>query len=49
MQPTAFKNESFNGTIAAEATLSGMGFNASFNGGTPVAPSAFYVNGTLCN
>jgi hypothetical protein len=44
-----FTSMSYNSTIAAGTTLSGMGFNASFNGGTPVAPSAFYVNGTLCH
>jgi hypothetical protein len=40
-------NATWNPTIAAGATLSGMGFNASFSG-TNAAPSAFYVNGTLC-
>ena len=41
-------NESYNNQIAAGATLSGIGFNASYSG-TNVAPSAFYVNGTLCH
>jgi hypothetical protein len=39
---------SYNPTIAAGATLSGMGFNASYSG-TNTAPTAFYVNGTKCN
>ncbi len=40
-------NESYNASIAAGATVSGIGFNASYSGGN-TAPSAFYVNGTLC-
>ena len=40
-------NATWNPTIAAGATLNGMGFNASYSG-TNAAPSAFYVNGTLC-
>ena len=39
--------ESYNATIAPGATISGMGFNASYSG-TNTAPSAFSVNGTLC-
>ncbi len=41
-------NESYNKQIAAGATLTGMGFNASYSGTNP-APTAFYVNGTLCH
>jgi large repetitive protein len=41
-------NASWNGTIAAGATVSGMGFNASYSG-TNTAPSAFYLNGQLCH
>ena len=41
-------NESYNGQIAPGATVNGIGFNASYHG-TNTAPSAFYVNGTLCN
>ena len=41
-------NASWNSTIAPRATLSGMGFNASYSGSNP-PPSAFYVNGTLCH
>jgi hypothetical protein len=40
-------NASWNPTIAAGATLSGMGFNGSYSV-TNTAPTAFYVNGTLC-
>jgi hypothetical protein len=40
-------NASYNGTIAAGATVSGIGFNASYSGTNP-APPAFSVNGTLC-
>ena len=40
-------NASWNPTIAAGATLSGMGFNASYSGSNP-PPAAFYVNGTRC-
>jgi hypothetical protein len=42
-----FTYESYNATIAAGATLSGMGFNGTWSGSN-VAPTAFYVNGTLC-
>lgn len=41
-------NASLNPAIAAGATISGIGFNASYNGSN-TAPAAFYVNGTLCN
>ena len=40
-------NASWNPAIAAGATLSGMGFNGSYSG-TNTAPTAFYVNGALC-
>ncbi len=39
---------SYNSTIAPGATLSGVGFGASYSG-TNTAPAAFYVNGTLCH
>jgi len=42
-----FTYEGYNATIAAGATLSGMGFNGTWSGSN-VAPTAFYVNGTLC-
>jgi hypothetical protein len=38
---------SYNKQIAAGATLTGVGFNASYSGANP-APTAFYVNGTRC-
>jgi Cellulose binding domain len=40
-------NASWNPAIAAGATISGIGFNASYTG-TNTAPTAFYLNGTLC-
>jgi sugar lactone lactonase YvrE len=43
-----FTNMSYNATIAPGATLSGVGFNASYSGSNP-APTAFSVNGTLCH
>ena len=39
--------ESYNATIAPGATIGGIGFNASYSG-TNTAPSAFFLNGTLC-
>jgi sugar lactone lactonase YvrE len=44
----ALTNLSSNPSIAAGATLTGMGFNAGYSGNN-TAPSAFYVNGTLCH
>lgn len=43
----SFTNESFDATIAPGKTLSGMGFNATWSGSN-VTPTAFYLNGTLC-
>ncbi len=43
----ALMNASWNATIAAGATLSGIGWNASYTG-TNSNPTVFYVNGTLC-
>jgi hypothetical protein len=40
-------NASYNAAIASGATLTGIGFNASYSGSN-TAPSAFYLNGTLC-
>ncbi|MBZ5625107.1 MAG: Ig-like domain repeat protein, partial [Acidobacteriia bacterium] len=40
-------NASWNGTIAAGTTLSGVGFNASYSGSNN-NPAAFYLNGTQC-
>jgi endoglucanase len=42
------KNESYNGSIAAGGTLSGIGFNGTWNGTTNAIPTAFSLNGTAC-
>jgi len=42
------KNEPYNGTIAAGATYTGMGFNGTWNGTTNAVPISFAVNGTTC-
>jgi cellulose binding protein with CBM2 domain/Big-like domain-containing protein/fibronectin type III domain protein len=41
-------NMSYNARISAGATLNGVGFNGSYSGSNP-APTAFYVNGTVCH
>ena len=43
-----FTNMSCNATISPGATLTGMGFNASYSGSNP-APAGFAVNGTTCH
>ena len=40
-------NASWNGTVAAGATVSGIGFNANYSG-TNINPTVFYVNGVQC-
>jgi endoglucanase len=40
-------NAAWNGSIAPGASISGIGFNASYSGTNP-SPAAFYLNGTLC-
>jgi hypothetical protein len=40
-------NESYNGSLAAGATISGIGFNASYSG-TNSAPTAFALNAVRC-
>ena len=40
-------NASYNAAIAPGATITGIGFNASYSG-TNTAPTAFSLNGTLC-
>jgi hypothetical protein len=40
-------NESYNGTIAASATSTGIGFQATYTGKN-VAPTVFYLNGVAC-
>jgi len=42
------KNEPYNGSIAASATLSGIGFNGTWNGTTNAIPTAISLNGTAC-
>ena len=42
------KNEPYNGSIAAGGTLSGIGFNGTWNGTTNAVPTAFALNGTAC-
>ncbi len=40
-------NASWNGTIAAGSTLTGIGFNANYSG-TNSNPVTFYLNGVQC-
>ncbi len=42
-------NESYNGSIAAGASLSGIGFNGTWNGATNAVPTAFSLSGTACS
>jgi hypothetical protein len=42
------KNLSYNGSITAGGSLSGIGFNGTWNGATNAAPTSFAVNGTTC-
>jgi hypothetical protein len=42
------KNEPYNGSIAANATLSGIGFNGTWNGTVNSIPTAISLNGTAC-
>jgi hypothetical protein len=41
-------NESYNGSIAAGGSLSGIGFNGTWNGTANAVPAAFSLNGTAC-
>jgi len=41
-------NESYNGSIAAGASYTGVGFNGTWNGTTNAIPTAFSLNGTAC-
>jgi len=43
------KNLSYNGSIPAGATLTGVGFNGTWNNVTNAVPTSFAVNGTTCN
>jgi hypothetical protein len=40
---------SYNANIAAGATLTGVGFNGTWNGTTNAVPASFAVNGKTCN
>jgi len=42
------KNEPYNGSIAANGTLSGIGFNGTWNGTTNAIPTAISLNGIAC-
>ena len=44
----ALTNMSYNSSFAAGATISGIGFNASYSG-TNTSPTTFYVNGVACH
>ena len=41
-------NESYNGSIAAGATLTGIGFNGTWNGTTNAVPTSISLNGIAC-
>jgi cellulase/cellobiase CelA1 len=41
-------NESYNGSIAAGGSSTGIGFNGAWNGTTNAVPTNFAVNGTSC-
>lgn len=41
-------SESYNGSIAANGTLTGIGFNGNWNGTTNAVPAAISLNGTAC-
>ena len=41
-------NEPYNGSVAAGGSVSGIGFNGTWNGTTNAVPTSFAVNGTTC-
>jgi hypothetical protein len=41
-------NQSYNGSIAAGGSYTGVGFNGTWNGVTNAIPTSFAVNGTAC-
>ena len=41
-------NESYNGNIPAGGNVTGLGFNATWNGTTNAVPTSFDLNGTAC-
>jgi len=42
-------NQSYNGGIAASSSLTGIGFNGTWNGSTNAVPTAFSLSGTACS
>jgi len=42
------KNLSYNGSIPAGGSLSGIGFNGTWNNSTNAVPTSFALNGTIC-
>jgi len=42
-------NLSYNGSIPAGTTYTGMGFNGTWNNSTNAVPASFAINGTTCN
>jgi Glycosyl hydrolase family 48/Cellulose binding domain len=41
-------NEPYNGSVAAGGSVSGVGFNATWNGASNTVPASFAVNGVAC-
>jgi len=41
-------NQSYNGSIAAGGSYTGVGFNGTWNGSTNAIPTSFSLNGTAC-
>ncbi len=42
-------NQSYNGSVPAGGSVTGMGFNGTWNGSTNAVPTNFAVNGVACN
>jgi hypothetical protein len=42
------ENESYNGSIPANGSVTGIGFNGTWNGVTNAVPTNFAINGTAC-
>ncbi|MGD0095414.1 MAG: cellulose binding domain-containing protein [Terracidiphilus sp.] len=41
-------NETYNGNVAAGGSVTGIGFNGTWNGSTNAIPAAFAISGTAC-
>jgi hypothetical protein len=41
-------NEPYNGNVAAGGSVTGIGFNGTWNGSTNAIPAAFAISGTAC-